>query len=110
MSPEKERRRHPRVLVQQIASLTCTTCAGDKAALTEDISVGGVLLRTNSCVSEGSEVSLLVALPPQITRTAEVRIFCRGRVLRRVERGDRAAVAVEFIYYDLIPKYKEKAA
>lgn len=110
MPLEEERRRHPRLAVQQIVSLTSTTCIGDKAALTEDISLGGVLLRTNSCVSEGSEVALLLALPHQITQTHEVRVLCRGRVLRRVDKGDRAMVAVEFSHHDLLSKYEKKAA
>jgi hypothetical protein len=110
MPVEEERRRYPRVAVQQIVSLTSTTCIGDKAALTEDISLSGVLLKTNSCVAEGSEVALLLALPAQITHSYEVRVLCRGRVLRRVERADRAAVAVEFSNYDLLRKYEAKAA
>ena len=110
MPLEEERRHHPRVAVQQIVSLTSTTCIGDKAALTEDISLSGVLLKTNSCVSEGSEVALLLALPAQITHTLEVRVLCRGRVLRRVETNDRATVAVEFSAYELLPKYEGKAA
>jgi c-di-GMP-binding flagellar brake protein YcgR len=105
MSPEKERRLHPRVAVQQIVSLTSTTCIGDKAALTEDISLGGVLLDTNSCVAEGAEVAVLLALPAQITRTFEIRAMCRGRVLRRVEKRNRAAVAIEFSD----PKHEENA-
>jgi c-di-GMP-binding flagellar brake protein YcgR len=110
MFPQEERRRHPRVAVQQIVSLTSSSCFGDQGALTEDISLGGVLLRTNSCVAEGSEVALLLAFPVQITRTREVRVLCRGRVLRRVEKADRAVVAVEFSEYDLLPKNHVKAA
>ena len=110
MSLEQERRRHLRVAVQQIVFLTSSTCIGDKAALTEDISLSGVLLKTNSCVSEGSEVALLLALPAQVTQSCEVRVLCRGRVLRRVEKADRAVVAVEFSDYDLLPKNQVKAA
>jgi c-di-GMP-binding flagellar brake protein YcgR len=96
MSLQEDRRRYDRVTVQQIVSLTSSTCTGDTGALTEDISLGGVLLRTNSCVSEGSEVSLIVESPAAITRTSEVHVLCSGRVLRRKEHGTRAVVAVEF--------------
>jgi PilZ domain len=105
----QEHRRHARVAVQQIVSLTSSTCIGDKAALTEDMSLGGVLLKTNSCVAEGSEVALLLVLPVEITGTREVRVFCRGRVLRRAEHGTRAAIAVEFSEHDLLPQYQDKA-
>ena len=110
MSLRGERRRHDRVAVQQIVSLISSTCTGDPGALTEDISLGGVLLRTNSCVSEGSEVSLIVVLPVAITRTPEVHLLCSGRVLRREERGTRAVVAVEFSDYEPLSRFWAKAA
>src|SRR5215469_2583957 len=65
-------------------------------------SLGGALVRTNSCVAEGSEVSLVVALPVEITPSSDVCVVCRGRVLRREERGTRAVVAVEFSHYDFL--------
>ncbi len=110
MNPQEDRRRHPRVRVQQIASLTSTTCSGDKGALTEDVSLGGVLVRTNSCVAVGSEVSLVVALPAQLTGSFEVRVLCRGRVLRREDGGTRAVVAVEFSDYEVLPQFRTVAA
>jgi c-di-GMP-binding flagellar brake protein YcgR len=110
MSLEEERRRHGRVAVQQIVSLTSSTCTGDRGALTEDISLGGVLVRTNSCVAEGAEVSLVVVLPAAITRTSEVNVLCRGRVLRREDHRTRAVVAVEFSDYELLPQFRRTSA
>lgn len=110
MSLHEERRRHDRVAVQQIVSLISSTCTGDTGALTEDISLGGVLLRTGSCVSEGSEVSLIVTLPAAVTRTPEIPVLCSGRVLRREEHGTRAVVAVEFSDYQPLSKFWAKAA
>lgn len=110
MSLEEERRHHDRVAVQQIVSLTSSTCTGDRGALTEDISLGGVLVRTNSCVAEGAEVVLVVVLPTAITGTSEVRVLCRGNVVRREEHGTRAVVAVEFSDYDVVPQFQAKAA
>jgi PilZ domain len=110
MSVGEERRRHHRVAVQQIVALTSSTCSGDKGALTEDISLGGALVRTNSCVAEGSEVSLVVALPVEITRTSEVRVLCTGIVLRRQEHGIRAIVAIKFSNYEFLPQFQVKAA
>jgi c-di-GMP-binding flagellar brake protein YcgR len=106
MSVGEEHRRHHRVAVQQIVSLTSSTCTGDKGALTEDISLGGALVRTNSCVAEGSEVSVIVALPVGITGTSELRVLCRGRVVRREERGARAVVGIEFGDYEFQPLFR----
>jgi len=111
MSLQEERPRHDRVAVQQIVALTSSTCTGDRGALTENISLGGVLVRTNSCVAEGSEVFLLVAYPRRLLeRTSEVHVLCRGRVLRREEHGTRAVVAVEFSDYEPLPQFLAKAA
>src|SRR5262249_50337310 len=106
MSLQEERPRHDRVAVQQIVALTSSTCTGDRGALTENISLGGVLVRTNSCVAEGSEV-----YPRRLLeRTSEVHVLCRGRVLRREEHGTRAVVAVEFSDYEPLPQFLAKAA
>jgi hypothetical protein len=66
MSLEQERRRHLRVAVQQIVSLTSSTCIGDKAALTEDVSLGGVLLKT--------KLLLVCRLPLKATEVIDKRI------------------------------------
>jgi c-di-GMP-binding flagellar brake protein YcgR len=110
MCLQEERRRHHRVAVQQIVSVISSTCTGGTGALIEDISLGGVLLRTGSSMSEGTEVSLIVVLPAAITRTSEVRVLCSGTVLRREERGTRALVAVEFSDYAPLSKFWTKAA
>lgn len=110
MCLQEERRRHNRVAAQQIVSVISSTCTGGTGALIENISLGGVLLRTGSSMSEGTEVSLIVVLPAAITRTSEIRVLCSGRVLRREERGTRALVAVEFSEYQPLSKFWAKAA
>lgn len=107
---EKERRRERRVEVQQIVSLLSSTCTGDRAAVTQDISLGGALVKTNSCVAEGSEVSLVVALPAEITGTGESRMLCRGKVLRREERGPTVLIAVKFSEREVLPTVRARAA
>jgi c-di-GMP-binding flagellar brake protein YcgR len=108
--PIQERRRYPRVTVQQIVSLTCPTCAGDTSAVTQNISLGGVFLRTGSCVAQGSEVAVLLVLPVEVTRTREVRILCQGIVLRREEEGTRAGIAISFNHYEPFSEFGEEAA
>lgn len=100
MSTE-DHRRHPRASIKQIVPLSCSTCSGDTAAVTQDISLGGVLLRTSSCVGEGAEVAVSLIMPLQISRTREVHVLCRGKVLRRTEQARAANIAIEF--YDSEP-------
>lgn len=110
MRTDSERRHHPRVAVEQIVTLTCATCPADTAAVTQNISLGGVLLRTSNCVAEDTEVALTLVFPVEITRTREVHIVCRGRVLRREQFGTRSAIAVEFKHYEPLPQYQDEVA
>lgn len=110
MGRESERRRHPRTAVEQIVTLTCATCPADTAAVTQNLSRGGVLLRTSNCVHEGAEVVLNLVFPVEITRTREVHIVCQGKVLRREQFGTRSAIAVEFRHYEPLPQYQDEVA
>ncbi len=110
MTREAERRRHPRIAIEQIVTLTCSTCPADTSAVTQNLSLGGVQLRTSNCVQEDTEVALLLVFPVEITRTREVHMVCRGKVLRRQELGTRAAIAVEFRHYEPLPQYQDEVA
>ncbi len=110
MRTESDRRRHPRVPAEQIVTVTCATCSSDTAAVTQNLSLGGVLLRTSNCVEEGAEVGLTLVFPIEITRTREVHIVCRGKVVRRQQFGTRSAIAVEFKHYEPLPQYHDEVA
>jgi c-di-GMP-binding flagellar brake protein YcgR len=110
MRTDSDRREYPRVPVEQIVTLTCGTCPADTAAVTQNLSLGGVLLRTSNCVQEDVEVGLSLVFPIEITRTREVHIVCRGRVLRREQFGTRSVIAVEFKHYEPLPQYQDEVA
>ncbi len=110
MRAEPERRLHSRVAAEQIVTLTCPTCPADTAAVTQNLCLGGVLLRTSNCVHEGVEVGLTLVFPVEITRTREVHIMCRGKVLRRQQFGTRSLIAIEFKHYEPLPQYQDEVA
>ncbi len=110
MHDASERRLHHRIAVEQIVTLTCPTCPADTAAVTQNLSLGGVLLRTSNCVKEGTEVGLTLVFPVEITHTREVHILCRGKVLRREQFGTRSAIALEFKHYEPLPQYQDEVA
>jgi hypothetical protein len=110
MRPDSDRREHPRVAVEQIVTLTCPTCPADTAAVTQNLSLGGVLLKTSNCVEEGTEVGLTLVFPLEITRTREVHIVCRGNVVRRQPSGTRSIIAVAFKHYEPLPQYQDEVA
>ncbi len=54
---------------------------------THDVSARGVCFRTKSAVTEGTDISFVMTLPPEITLTEAIRVRCQGRVLR-VDKSD----------------------
>jgi|SRR5215471_6061773 len=105
-----ERRRHPRAPVEQVVALTCPTCPVDTSALILNVSLVGAYLRTSACVAEGAEVSLVLLLPVQITRTREIRILCAGIVVWREAEGRKAGIGIEFNHYEPFSEFEEAAA
>ena len=105
-----ERRRHPRVAVQQVVALACQTCPVPTSAVVLNVSLVGAYLKTSTCVADGAEVTLILLLPVQITRTREVRILCRGVVMWREVEGRKAGVGIEFHHYEPLSKFEEEAA
>jgi c-di-GMP-binding flagellar brake protein YcgR len=104
MSFPSERRRHARVAIRQIVELSSATNIGDTKAMTQNLSMGGVLLVTHGSVTEGSEVSLRLALPSDIGKGGGLCFLCHGRVVRRVESPKTAMIAIEFTSYDVVLK------
>jgi hypothetical protein len=105
-----ERRRHPRVAVEQVVSLTCPTCDVPTSAVVLNVSLEGAYLRTSSCVGDDAEITVVLRLPVDITRTREVRILCHGIVIRRNVEGRKAGIGIEFHHYEPLSEFEEEAA
>jgi hypothetical protein len=81
------------------------TLAGELAAETRDVSQNGVFLYTKSRLAEGSDVELVLMLPPELTSGEKCWVCCHARVLR-VERGsgNDFGVAAEIQRMDVLPE------
>jgi hypothetical protein len=55
-------------------------------AETRDVSTNGVFLYTKSHIAEGSEVELVLILPPELTAGEKCWVCCHAQVVR-VEQG-----------------------
>jgi PilZ domain len=55
---------------------------------TQDLSSRGAFLFTDVALSEGAEVELTLKMPSEITLGENMRVRCRGRVLRIVRPAD----------------------
>jgi hypothetical protein len=83
------------------------TAAGkpELTAQTRDISTNGVFLYTESRMTEGSEVELVLILPPELTSGERCWVCCHARILR-VEQGpgQEFGVAAEIRRMDVLPE------
>ncbi len=62
--------------------------AAEGLGFTQDLSSRGAFLFTDMAFSEGAEIELTLKMPSEITLGENMRVRCRGRVLRIVKPAD----------------------
>jgi hypothetical protein len=74
-------------------------------AETRDVSTNGVFLYTQSRMKEGSDVELVLILPPELTSGEKCWVCCHAQVLR-VENGpgNKFGVAAEIKRMNILPE------
>ena len=69
--------------------------AGMRAAESQNVSANGVLFEVDADMPIGSAVDFTISLPADVVGSMEdVRVDCRGRVVRSFEDGGRRGVGV----------------
>jgi hypothetical protein len=69
--------------------------AGDQSAETENISANGVLFQMDSDMPVGSMVDFTISFPADVVGSDnDVRVDCRGRVVRNYAAEGRRGVGV----------------
>jgi hypothetical protein len=104
MSPEIDRRSRKRV-VARVPVLVKSAGKSELSAQTRDVSTNGVFLYTESRMAEGSDVELVLILPPELTSGEKCWVCCHARVLRVEEGpGKNFGVAAEIRRMDILPE------
>jgi hypothetical protein len=68
---------------------------GSQAAETQNISANGVLFRLDSDMPVGSMVDFTISFPADVVGSDnDVRVDCKGRVVRSFDEGGRRGVGV----------------
>lgn len=73
-------------------------------AQVKDVSARGICLYLDAPIQQGSPISFTLTLPPEITLTENIRVQCKGKVVRTeadINEGRVAAAAVIEEYYFL---------
>ena len=111
MADDKQERRSGqrtpvRVPVSVKTTSGSTETGGVTTGVTRDLSEGGVFLYTDSQISEGSQLEMVLILPPEITKSEKQWVCCQASVVR-VEEGQQEGsfgVAASIRSMDVLPE------
>jgi hypothetical protein len=105
MISKADRRSGSRVVAKLPVRVRSAAANAELSAQTRDVSTNGVFLYTNSRMMEGSDVELVLILPPELTSGEKCWVCCHARVLR-VEQGPGKdfGVAAEIQRMDILPE------
>lgn len=84
-----ERRIGQRFAFNLPVSLRDVSTAAEGLGFTQDLSSRGAFLFTDMALSEGAEIELTLKMPSEITLGENMRVRCRGCVLRIVKPVDK---------------------
>jgi hypothetical protein len=76
---------------------------GEGVGFTQNLSSKGALFQTDFSLREAEAVEFTVVMPSEITLGENMRVRCRGRVLRSAQSGSGSTVAVHFAGYEFLP-------
>jgi PilZ domain len=76
------------------------------SGFTQDLSARGALLYTDFPLSAGDAVELTLVMPSEITLAENMRVRCRGKVVRvtPADPGSKSGVAVHLEGYEFLPE------
>lgn len=76
---------------------------GELEAQTRDVSSRGVFFYVDSKLKPDTAISFVLTLPPELTMTENIRVRCRGRIVRvDDEPSGRVGVACEIEHYEFL--------
>jgi hypothetical protein len=116
-----ERRIGQRFAFNLPVSLRDVATATEGLGFTQDLSSRGAFLFTDMALNEGAEVELTLRMPSEITLGENMRVRCRGRVLRVVKPAEtkpaetksaetKIGVAVCLKGYEYLPETEDGPA
>ena len=77
-----------------------------ESAEIRDVSARGICLYLDSPIEQGSPIGFTLTLPPEITLTESIRVQCKGRVVRVVDKAAEGKMAVAAVIeeYEFLPQ------
>jgi hypothetical protein len=103
MTSAAERRSGTRIATR-VSTRVRTAQGSDHNGQTRDISANGIFLYTNSRMEAGSDVELVLILPPELTSGEKCWVCCQATVVRVEEEGKEFGVAAQIRRMDILPE------
>jgi len=101
--PNGERRSGTRIAAQ-VPTRVRTKQGEEHSAQTRDVSANGVFLYTKSRMQQGTDVELVLILPPELTSGEKCWVCCQATIVRVEESGDKFGVAAQIKRMDILPE------
>ncbi len=101
-----ERRSGQRVAARVPVSIKAGKGTTEATGFTRDLNAGGIFLYTDSRIVAGSELEMVLILPPEITHGEKQWVCCRASVVR-VEDGESGGdfgVAASIRSMEILPE------
>jgi PilZ domain len=105
MANKTDRRSAPRTVTTLPVRLKTAIGRPEVAAQTRDISTNGVFLYSDSHIVEGTNLEMVLILPPELTAGEKCWVCCQARVLRvETTPGQKFGVAAEIQRMNFLPE------
>jgi len=99
-----ERRALPRFPLQLPVEIRSAGIMGPLTTITRDVSAAGLYVYMEDGLKAGDFIEFTMVLPPELTQTTDIHVFCKAKVLRvEPAQGSRIGVAAAISHYEFLP-------
>jgi PilZ domain len=103
MAHDSERRSGTRIATQ-VPTRVRTKEGAELPAQTRDVSANGIFLYTQSKMEKGTDVELVLILPPELTSGEKCWVCCQATVVRVENGGSEFGIAAQIRRMDILPE------
>jgi hypothetical protein len=103
MDLDSERRAGTRITTR-VPTRVRTPKGNDLNAQTRDVSANGVYFYTHAPIEKGTEVELVLILPPELTSGEKYWVCCQATIVRVEDGGGEFGMAAQIRRMDILPE------
>jgi hypothetical protein len=103
MDLERERRAGTRIAAR-VPTRVRTVSGVDLNAQTRDVSANGIYLYTQAPIEKGTDVELVLILPPELTSGEKYWVCCQATIVRVEDGVGEFGLAAQIRRMDILPE------